>query len=244
VIRVGERYHVPKGVSAVGVILAMAGIFAALGYVLSGPAQTLAADTPRIATEVQDKLGGLLERVASLRERANEVTGAAVPSPTMIDTNGDGVASTAVVVAVEDPAPGLADQVVAGLASAGGAVGGALILTSLPSGLGRLLPPPHRRGRAPPARQEAGADHHPRRGAADLALPGAIFVINLGLGVIVGTVLWLLGMPMAVVWGILAFLLNFIPFVGNILTVVLVGAVALVTYDTLGRRCSRRSPWC
>jgi predicted PurR-regulated permease PerM len=43
----------------------------------------------------------------------------------------------------------------------------------------------------------------------------------------------MLGMPMAVVWGVLAFLLNFIPYVGNLLTVVLVGAVALVTYDTL-----------
>jgi predicted PurR-regulated permease PerM len=38
---------------------------------------------------------------------------------------------------------------------------------------------------------------------------------------------------MAVVWGVLAFLLNFIPYVGNLLTVALVGAVALVSYDTL-----------
>ena len=45
--------------------------------------------------------------------------------------------------------------------------------------------------------------------------------------------MWLLGMPMAVVWGLLAFLLNFIPFVGNIVTVVLVAAVSLVTFDSL-----------
>ena len=38
---------------------------------------------------------------------------------------------------------------------------------------------------------------------------------------------------MAVVWGVLAFLLNFIPYVGNLLTVGLVAAVAIVTYDTL-----------
>ncbi|WP_051521276.1 AI-2E family transporter [Rubellimicrobium mesophilum] len=48
-----------------------------------------------------------------------------------------------------------------------------------------------------------------------------------------GLSLWLLGMPMAVVWGLMTFLLNYIPFVGNILTVALVGAVSVVTFDSL-----------
>jgi predicted PurR-regulated permease PerM len=62
---------------------------------------------------------------------------------------------------------------------------------------------------------------------------GVIFLINAGLGIAVGVAMWLLGLPLAVVWGLLAFLLNFIPFVGNILNVVLVAAMSLVTFDTL-----------
>jgi uncharacterized membrane protein YgcG len=75
-IRFGEHYRIPTPVSAVAVILAMAGVFAGLGYVLSGPAQTLAADVPRIASEAQAKLGGLIDQVTSLREAANNVQAA------------------------------------------------------------------------------------------------------------------------------------------------------------------------
>lgn len=235
VIRTGERYGVPKGVSAVGVILAMAGVFAALGYVLSGPAQTLAADTPRIAAEVQEKLGGLIDRVASLREQANEVTGAAVPEPTLIDANGDGVASTELVVSVAEDAPGLADQVVAGLASAGGAVGGALILTVFLLASGDFY---HRRivEAAPRLRDKKQALTIIRDVERQISrYLGAIFLINALLGIAVGLSMWALGMPMAVVWGLLAFLLNFIPYVGNILNLVLIAAVSLVTFPTLGQ---------
>jgi predicted PurR-regulated permease PerM len=231
-IRFGERYHIPTPVSAVAVILAMAGVFAGLGYVLSGPAQTLAADVPRIASEAQAKLGGLIDQVTSLREAANNVAGG-VAEPAMIDANGDGVAATPVVVAVEEAGPGLADQVVAGLASAGGAIGAALVLTVFLLASGDFY---HRRI----------IEAMPRLGDKKKALTiirdverqisrylGVIFLINAGLGIAVGVAMWLLGLPLAVVWGLLAFLLNFIPFVGNILNVVLVAAMSLVTFDTL-----------
>jgi predicted PurR-regulated permease PerM len=127
----------------------------------------------------------------------------------------------------------MVENAVSGLASASGSVFAALLLTLFLLASGDFY---HRRivESAPKLRDKVKALTIIRDVERQISrYLGAIFVINLGLGVIVGTVLWLLGMPMAVVWGILAFLLNFIPFVGNILTVVLVGAVALVTYDTL-----------
>lgn len=231
-IRFGERYRIPTAVSAVAVILAMAAVFAALGYVLSGPAQTLAADVPRIASEAQAKLGGVLERVASLRETANSVAGDAV-EPALIDANGDGVAATPVVVAVEEAGPGLADQAVAGLASAGGAIGAALVLTVFLLASGDFY---HRRiiEAMPRLRDKKKALTIIRDVERQISrYLGVIFLINAGLGVAVGLAMWLLGLPLAVVWGLLAFLLNFIPFVGNILNVVLVAAMSLVTFDTL-----------
>jgi predicted PurR-regulated permease PerM len=232
VIRTGERYRIPKGVTAVAVILAMAGVFAQLGYVLSGPAQTLAADAPKIAEEVQDKLGGILDRISALRETADEVAGATAET-TMVDTNGDGVAAMPVVAVVEEDTPGLADQVVSGLASAGGAIGAALVLTVFLLASGDFY---HRRivEAMPRLRDKKQALTIIRDVERQISrYLGAIFLINALLGVAVGVAMWLLDMPMPMVWGLLAFLLNFIPFVGNILNVVLVAAVSLVTFDTL-----------
>jgi predicted PurR-regulated permease PerM len=231
-IRFGERYRIPTAVSAIAVILATAGVFAGLGYVLSGPAQTLAADVPRIVSEAQAKLGGLIDQLTSLREAANNVAGNAA-EPALIDADGDGVPATPVVVAVEEAGPGLADQAVAGLASAGGGVGAALVLTVFLLASGDFY---HRRiiEAMPSLRDKKKALTIIRDVERQISrYLGVIFLINAGLGIAVGVAMWLLGLPLAVVWGLLAFLLNFVPFVGNILNVVLVAAMSLVTFDTL-----------
>ena len=233
-IRFGERYKIPNGVMAVAVILGMACGFAGFGYILSGPAQTLAEDAPRIVAGVQEKLGGVLERVSSIREQANEATGGG-SDPAMIDANGDGVAATPLVVEVAEESTGLADQVVAGLASAGGAIGAALILTVFMLASGDFY---HRRivEAMPRLRDKKQALTIIRDVERQISrYLGSIFLINTILGVAVGVAMWLLGMPLAVVWGLLAFLLNFIPYVGNVLNLVLIAAVSLVTFPTLGQ---------
>lgn len=60
-----------------------------------------------------------------------------------------------------------------------------------------------------------------------------ITLINLALGIIVGLVFWALGMPDPFFFGFLAFLLNYIPFVGAIIGVLITAMVALVTQDTV-----------
>ena len=42
-------------------------------------------------------------------------------------------------------------------------------------------------------------------------------ILNAGFGVVIGTALWLIGVPNAVLWGILAGLMRFVPFVGSII---------------------------
>lgn len=60
---------------------------------------------------------------------------------------------------------------------------------------------------------------------------GAITLINAVLGVAVGVAMWLLGMPVPVMFAVLTFVLNFIPFVGAIIGVVIVAAVSLLWFD-------------
>lgn len=64
---------------------------------------------------------------------------------------------------------------------------------------------------------------------------GTMVLINLGLGVAVGGALYLLGMPNPALWGALAALLNFIPYIGPLVNVTVVGLVAVVTFDSLGQ---------
>jgi predicted PurR-regulated permease PerM len=60
-----------------------------------------------------------------------------------------------------------------------------------------------------------------------------VSVINLGLGICVGIAFFALGMPAPWLWGILAFLFNFIPYVGAIFGIALSGFMAVITFDTL-----------
>ncbi|MCL4187606.1 MAG: AI-2E family transporter [Rhodobacteraceae bacterium] len=62
-----------------------------------------------------------------------------------------------------------------------------------------------------------------------------IALINAGLGVSVGVALWWLGMPSPALFGVLAFVLNFIPYVGALLGVGSAVVVAIVTLDTLNQ---------
>lgn len=61
----------------------------------------------------------------------------------------------------------------------------------------------------------------------------SITLINIGLGVVVAGALYLLHMPSALLWGAVAGLLNFIPYLGSVATLILLGGAALLTFDGL-----------
>ncbi len=62
----------------------------------------------------------------------------------------------------------------------------------------------------------------------------SITAINAGLGIAVGVAFALLGMPSPVLFGLLAFALNYVPFIGALIGTALAFAVALVSMDTAG----------
>lgn len=58
-----------------------------------------------------------------------------------------------------------------------------------------------------------------------------ITCINAGLGVVIGLTMWLLGMPNPVLWGVLAWLFNYVPYVGAIAGATAAGLVAFGAFD-------------
>lgn len=62
---------------------------------------------------------------------------------------------------------------------------------------------------------------------------GTVTFINAGLGSSIGLAMWALGMPVPLLFAVLGFLLNFIPYIGAVMGVVLASLVALLWFDTL-----------
>jgi predicted PurR-regulated permease PerM len=63
----------------------------------------------------------------------------------------------------------------------------------------------------------------------------ATALINVGQGVVVGIAMWLLHLPNPVLWGILTFFLEFIPFLGGACMIILLALVGLATEPGIGR---------
>ena len=62
-----------------------------------------------------------------------------------------------------------------------------------------------------------------------------VTMINFGLGVIVAAGAWLLGFPNPVLFGLMAMVLNYIPYLGPAVTAIALFAVGLVIFPTLGQ---------
>ena len=57
--------------------------------------------------------------------------------------------------------------------------------------------------------------------------------INLGVGVVIAAGMWLIGLPNPLLWGALAFALNYIPYIGPAIVHVLLFAMGLLVFPTL-----------
>jgi predicted PurR-regulated permease PerM len=62
---------------------------------------------------------------------------------------------------------------------------------------------------------------------------GTLLLINLCFGVVTTAIMWLLGMPNPALWGVVAGVLNFIPYLGPAIAVTILTLVALVTFNGL-----------
>jgi len=64
---------------------------------------------------------------------------------------------------------------------------------------------------------------------------GTITLINVVVGVVTAVAMQLLGVPNPVLWGVMAGVLNYIPYLGVGITIVVVAFVSLLTFETIGQ---------
>lgn len=217
-----RRLKVPRKLAAAVVV---GGVCAALAYgavSLSGPALRWAAEAPRTLPLVERKLRRIKKPVADVKKATEEVEKIAdmgkdeapevvVKGPSLGTSLFSGTGETLVEV--------LLTLVLAFFFLAYGEALFARCVEALPrSGdRARLL------GMGSEIRREV------------TVYLSTVTVINAALGVAVSGAMAALGMPNAVLWGVVAGLLNFVPYAGAVVATGVVAVVALVTFDDLTR---------
>ena len=63
---------------------------------------------------------------------------------------------------------------------------------------------------------------------------GTFTIINVGLGVVTAGLTWVIGLPNPLLWGVLAAVLNYVPYIGPAVVIGTLGVVSLLLYPSLG----------
>jgi predicted PurR-regulated permease PerM len=226
-----HRQGVPRGVAAALILLVLIGIVGVALNLLWTPAQhwwSTAPQTLRVIERKVQPLSRLIGRLEALTDRAGEMATApkapASPGGPQAAPETQPSAETHVAAEVIDQTR---TAVVSILTTTVLALfllsGGPPMLARLTAGVSKDLPSKHALTVINAVRNEVS------RYYACLAL------INLGLGLATAAVTTLLGMPNPLLWGAMAAILNFIPYVGSAITLLLLIIVAFVSFDGLGR---------
>jgi predicted PurR-regulated permease PerM len=221
-VRALRKIGLPEPVGA-GIV--MLGLVATLGlgiYYLSGPAARYIALVPQSVEQVRDKIDGMRGSVEQVTEAAEQVERAT-------DVGKDDAPQ------VEIKGPSLTSQVFGGTTAFLSAATVVIFLTYFLLAVGDLFLQ-KLVAVLPQFKDKRVAVTIFRETEAQISL--YLFtttLINIGVGVVTGLVMYLLGMPNAVLWGVVAMVLNFVPYVGAVANMVLLALAALVTFEDTGR---------
>ncbi|MGB3246210.1 MAG: AI-2E family transporter [Sulfitobacter sp.] len=220
IVRSLARLGVPEPISAVTLIFG-AGLSLGLGaYLLSGPISEILEDAPAMGIELRQKLQGLLASLEDVKSASEQVEG--------IANSGNSTP----VVAVEQP--GLLAFAAGSIANFVGLTVVGLILAMFILASGDLFYVKLVES-FPNFSDKRRAIHTARdieRQISRYFL--TILIINAALGLSIGLGMYLVGLPNPILWGVLAFVLNFLPFVGAVIGALMVAAFGILSFDTVG----------
>jgi predicted PurR-regulated permease PerM len=219
-MRALERVRLPRGIAAMFLILVLFGTLGGLGAVLSGPAVSWAQKLPAGIPKLQEHLSFLSQPIAAVQKFADQAQGLTQ-------------ASEAKPVPVAVQGAGLSDRLLSGTrAFASGLLETVLVLFFLlVSGdtflrrLVEILPRFKNKRQAVDISQQIESDVS--------AYLFTITIMNLAVGVAIGTVMSFCGVGDPVLWGTVAFLLNYIPILGPMIGVVVFLLAGLLSIDSL-----------
>jgi predicted PurR-regulated permease PerM len=215
-----QKLYLPRALAALLVIFVLFAAVAGLGTVLSGPAASWAQKLPEGIPKLQDRLSFLGKPIAAVQKivsRAETLTKGAEPTPLPVAVEGTGL-SQRLLEGTRSIVSGMLETVLVLF----------FLLLSGDTFLRRLvevLPSFKNKRQAVEISQQIESDI-----AAYLT---TITLMNIGVGIATGTVVAICGVGDPVLWGTVAFLLNYVPILGPTIGVVVFFLVGLISIDTL-----------
>jgi predicted PurR-regulated permease PerM len=220
VVRWLRKVGIQEPIGAGLVVLGLLGVIAAGGWYLSGPAAQWLARAPESMETVERKLQTLRRPVEQMTKAAQKVEAATEV----------GAEETR---QVEIKGPSLSRQLFGGTAAFLGNATLVIFLTYFLLAVGDLflqklvtvLPQLTDKKKAVAIARETEAQ-------ISAYLLTSTFV-NIGVGVVTALALWLVGMPNAALWGVVAAVLNFVPYIGAVVNMAILALAALLAFDNM-----------
>lgn len=211
------RIGIPNGLGAALVVVCLIGTAIVGVLQLSAPATEWLGRAPYSFARIEHRLQELRKPVEDVQEATKRVEEL---------TSGNDGEQPAVVV----EGPGLAQTLAVGTFSfvAGAAITIVLLFFILASGdlflrkLVQVLPTLHDKKRAVEIARQTERD------ISRYLL--TITCVNVCLGIATGVAMYFLGMPNPVLWGVVAGMLNFIPYIGPVITIAILSLVSLLSF--------------
>jgi predicted PurR-regulated permease PerM len=218
-LKFAKRHGVPHSISTLLVLLLMAGAIGGIATAIAGPVSQWIGRAPEIGANIKQKLSVLDAPLAALQELQASLSGG----------NGS--------VSVSEPASNMVFPVVAFVTPAAGEL---LLFFALLFFF--MVGQTELRSSAMSMFSSRDAKLRFLKIMRDIErnLAGYLAVVtmvNTTLGVIVALGAWLIGLPNPIIFGVLAGLLNYVPYVGPAIMVIILFGVGLVTFPLLGQAC-------
>jgi len=220
-----KRFHIPEAVGAAILLLGFIGVLIASIFWVSQPASEMLAKAPETLQAASEKIRGVIRPAQSFKRAAEEVE--KFSAPTGEDDQP--------MQQVEVKKPGLMNSVLSKTTNIAFLLGETLVLLYFLLVAGDLL-------------VLKAIQALPRFGDKKRAVEilnqtqqqvsrylGSITIINIIEGTLIGIGLAIVGMPNPILWGVVAALVNYIPYLGAMTCVACISIVSLVTFPTLGQ---------
>jgi predicted PurR-regulated permease PerM len=231
-VRLLQRLYLPRLLAVIVVVLIAFGVVFSIGGLMVAQVNQLASDLPRYQSTLSEKVqalkgvtsgGGTLEQASEvLKSLRNELERPRSEGPVVRSTTTSASTEKPIPVEVRQPDPGalqtlgaLITPLIHPLATTGIVVIFVIFILLQQQDLrNRMirLAGAHDLQRTTAAIDDAG-QRLSRLFLTQLAL-------NAGFGLVIGLGLWLIGVPSAPLWGILAMTLRFVPYIGAIISAI------------------------
>jgi predicted PurR-regulated permease PerM len=216
-----HRRKFPRSASAtVILLLALSGI-GAVGTLMWTPAQTWLAKAPHTLAIVKQKIGPIAKftnRIDELRKSADNM-GSSSRAPAAAAATPSGENGSALIL--DATAAAMTAVLTFVIVTLFLLTGGPPMMARMTAAFADNVHSSHVLRLIDKVRAEVGHFY------------GTTTLINCGLGVATGLLMWAWGMPTPYLWGAMAAILNYIPYAGALATLTVVTLVAIVSFNTL-----------